>query len=304
MTFGVSLCMIGLVTMIVGEAAAAFGCFCGLEDSITGAPPDPSVQPRTLRPFITHLPVSSRRRLMRHGWPGAAITFVALGTSLPDLFASQHAAKDDSSADASIGNVTGSNSVNVFLGLGLPWVIATIYSLANPSTDPARAANPNGYYVPKEGGLSFSVTIFAIMALICISTLMLRRKVVGAELGGGKCGGRITALFFVGLWCDSRRTPQAATATAHLCRTHPQSCNRLATVTPTAIRRSPLSLLPRSVLLCNRTRDFNCDCAQVHLHHALHRGDQEVVRQPLQLLIEAGERSATGRNEPADACQH
>ncbi len=30
-------------------------------------------------------------------------------------------------ADSSIGNVTGSNSVNVFLGLGLPWMIAAIY---------------------------------------------------------------------------------------------------------------------------------------------------------------------------------
>lgn len=30
-------------------------------------------------------------------------------------------------ADSAIGNVTGSNSVNVFLGLGLAWVIASIY---------------------------------------------------------------------------------------------------------------------------------------------------------------------------------
>jgi len=30
-------------------------------------------------------------------------------------------------ADAAIGNVTGSNSVNVFLGLGLPWALATTY---------------------------------------------------------------------------------------------------------------------------------------------------------------------------------
>ena len=33
----------------------------------------------------------------------------------------------DDTADNSIGNVTGSNSVNVFLGLGLPWLIAAIY---------------------------------------------------------------------------------------------------------------------------------------------------------------------------------
>lgn len=56
-----------------------------------------------------------------------AITFVALGTSLPDLFASKKAAVQERHADVAIGNVTGSNSVNVFLGLGLSWVIASIY---------------------------------------------------------------------------------------------------------------------------------------------------------------------------------
>ena len=56
-----------------------------------------------------------------------AITFVALGTSLPDTFASKIAAVNEKTADNSIGNVTGSNSVNVFLGLGLPWIIASIY---------------------------------------------------------------------------------------------------------------------------------------------------------------------------------
>jgi solute carrier family 8 (sodium/calcium exchanger) len=50
-----------------------------------------------------------------------------MGTSLPDTFASKIAAKGDKTADNAIGNITGSNSVNVFLGLGLPWVIAAIY---------------------------------------------------------------------------------------------------------------------------------------------------------------------------------
>ena len=37
-------------------------------------------------------------------------------------------------ADNAIGNVTGSNSVNVFLGLGLPWLIAAIYWEAQVTT--------------------------------------------------------------------------------------------------------------------------------------------------------------------------
>ena len=46
---------------------------------------------------------------------------------MPDLFASKVAAAEDPKADASIVNVTGSNAVNVFLGLGLPWTFATIW---------------------------------------------------------------------------------------------------------------------------------------------------------------------------------
>jgi len=89
--FVVSLTFIGLVTAIVGEIAALLGCVMNIEASIT------------------------------------AITIVALGTSLPDTFASMTAAQNADSADSAIGNITGSNSVNVFLGLGLPWVIAVIH---------------------------------------------------------------------------------------------------------------------------------------------------------------------------------
>merc|ERR1719359_832100 len=89
--FVIALMMIGGVTAIIGDMAGLLGCSMGVPDSIT------------------------------------AITFVALGTSLPDTFASKTAAQQDEYADASIGNVTGSNSVNVFLGLGLPWTIGAIF---------------------------------------------------------------------------------------------------------------------------------------------------------------------------------
>merc|ERR1719329_137298 len=82
-----SLAHIGIITTAVCDLAELFGCVLQIEDSIT------------------------------------AITFVALGTSLPDLFASHMAAQQDPFADASIVNVTGSNCVNVFLGVGLSWSI-------------------------------------------------------------------------------------------------------------------------------------------------------------------------------------
>lgn len=89
--FIMALCMIGVVTYVVGEFANLFGCVLGIPPAVT------------------------------------AITFVALGTSLPDTFASMVAARQEKYADSAVGNVTGSNSVNVFLGLGLPWVIAVIW---------------------------------------------------------------------------------------------------------------------------------------------------------------------------------
>jgi len=44
-----------------------------------------------------------------------------------DTFASKVAAVQDEYADASVGNVTGSNAVNVFLGIGIAWTMAAIY---------------------------------------------------------------------------------------------------------------------------------------------------------------------------------
>lgn len=125
--FVVSLMMIGLVTAIVGEAANLFGCVIGLSQNVT------------------------------------AITFVALGTSLPDTFASMSAAKEADSADAAVGNVTGSNSVNVFLGLGLPWLIGAIYY--------------DGEYEVPSGALGFSVLIFMIAAFVCLGLLITRHYV-------------------------------------------------------------------------------------------------------------------------------
>lgn len=91
LAFFVALSLIGFIVSIVGEFAGLLGCTLSIKTSVT------------------------------------AITLVALGTSLPDTFASKAAAQSSEFADSAIGNVTGSNSVNVFLGMGLPWCIATVY---------------------------------------------------------------------------------------------------------------------------------------------------------------------------------
>lgn len=176
--FFVALIGIACVTIIVGDLAALLGCSLGLEDSIT------------------------------------AITFVALGTSLPDTFASKAATLGDDSADSAIGNVTGSNSVNVFLGLGLPWFLAALYWDNEGATDIWKgrigvkhpeivAGNPDGGFAVPAGSLGFSVTVFCSCAVMCISTLYFRRKIFGAELGAREPGSThhtVTSAFFVMLW--------------------------------------------------------------------------------------------------------
>ena len=135
--FIAAIAFIGVLTAVVGEIAGVMGCVMGLKPGVT------------------------------------AITFVAIGTSLPDTFASMKAAKEADTADAAVGNVTGSNSVNVFLGLGLPWVIAVIYS----------AKNNEEYAVPAKG-LDLSVVLFLSCSLIGIAILIFRRWYVKGELGG------------------------------------------------------------------------------------------------------------------------
>mmetsp|Transcript_21217 Transcript_21217/g.60010 ORF Transcript_21217/g.60010 Transcript_21217/m.60010 type:complete len:804 (-) Transcript_21217:197-2608(-) len=170
--FAVSLGAIGFVTILIGDLAALLGCSFGIT------------------PFAT------------------AITFVALGTSLPDTFASKSAAVQDETADASIGNVTGSNSVNVFLGLGLPWAVGAIYWATQGATPewydryPELVARyPDGAFIVKSDGVGLSVAVFSCCSVVCLGTLALRRKVVGAELGGPDKTKYATSAFFVLLWC-------------------------------------------------------------------------------------------------------
>ncbi|KAA0718175.1 Sodium/calcium exchanger 3 [Triplophysa tibetana] len=122
--FFVSIIIIGLLTAVIGDLASHFGCTIGLKDSVT------------------------------------AVVFVALGTSVPDTFASKVAAVQDTYADASIGNVTGSNAVNVFLGIGVAWSVAAIYWHMQ-----GRA------FEVQAGSLAFSVTLYTIFAFLAFGTV-------------------------------------------------------------------------------------------------------------------------------------
>jgi solute carrier family 8 (sodium/calcium exchanger) len=164
---------IGGVTALVGDMAKLLGCCMGIPDSIT------------------------------------AITFVALGTSLPDTFASKAAAMQDQYADASVVNVTGSNSVNVFLGLGLPFIIGTTFWSQVGATDEwkARYADttipqeyPEGAFVVRSGDLGFSVIVFTSVAVLTLAVLALRRMIIGAELGGPVRSARACSALLFSFW--------------------------------------------------------------------------------------------------------
>merc|ERR1711962_1381448 len=154
-TFVIAILFIGACTAVIGDVAGHLGCFIYLKDGVN------------------------------------ALAFVALGTSVPDTFASKTAAIEDDSADNSVGNVTGSNAVNVFLGIGIAWSMAAIY----------WEAQGENFIVP-VGSLGFSVTIFCIEALCAILILLIRRSpnVSGGELGGPKFFKTISSSIFVFFW--------------------------------------------------------------------------------------------------------
>ena len=127
--------------------------------------------------------------------------------SSPDTFASKTAAIEDETADNSVGNVTGSNAVNVFLGIGIAWTMAAIYWESQGLTfdvPVGRFAYFSLLYPSDLALLSlgFSVTIFCIEALCAIGILLLRRHpAVGGELGGPKFFKTVSSSIFVFFWC-------------------------------------------------------------------------------------------------------
>ena len=83
----------------------------------------------------------------------------------------------------------------MFLGLGLPWVVATTYESIKYGAEP----DYEGYFVPAEA-LGFNVVVFCCLAVVCIVFLILRRKFLGGELGGPNPCRTISCIFLCSLW--------------------------------------------------------------------------------------------------------
>lgn len=124
-----------------------------------------------------------------------ALVLVAIGTSLPDLTASRRAAesKRTKDADASIATLAGANAASVFIGLGLPWTIATIYHWAKYG---------ESFFVGKiaTADITFALVLFLACSVICFMVLALRRLIIGGELGGPSVSRVFSAIVMFFLW--------------------------------------------------------------------------------------------------------
>ncbi|KAK9281504.1 hypothetical protein L1049_004407 [Liquidambar formosana] len=120
-----------------------------------------------------------------------AFTALAAGTSWPDLMASKIAAERQTTADSAIANIICSNSVNIYVGIGIPWLIDTAYNFI-AYREPLRIQN--------AAGLSFSLLVFFATSVGCIAVLVFRRLTLGAELGGPRLWAWATCVYFMFLW--------------------------------------------------------------------------------------------------------
>ena len=152
--FIVALGLIGLVTAIISEVATVLECTAHLKLSLNG------------------------------------LLLVAFGSSLSDTFASISAAKSSKFADSSIGNIPGTNTASVFLGMGIPWIIGFTWWKLKYDTN----------YVVPPGSIPFSLIIFVGCSLICFFILGVRRCCIGGELGGSCCSRIFSGVILILLW--------------------------------------------------------------------------------------------------------
>lgn len=85
------LILIGLMIVLIFDLVSIFGCLVGLEKIVV------------------------------------VIIFVVLGISMLDMFVSKLVVINEKIVDSLVGNINGSNVVNVFFGLGFFWLIVFIY---------------------------------------------------------------------------------------------------------------------------------------------------------------------------------
>ncbi|BBN12401.1 magnesium/proton exchanger [Marchantia polymorpha subsp. ruderalis] len=119
-----------------------------------------------------------------------SIIVLASGSSFPDLIASKIAVERGNTADSGIANINTSNCINVFVGIGVPWLLQVCYN---------RIKYGQGLGTETKG-LSFSVTVYFAVFTLCWLWVFFRRYHFGGELGGPRNWARASSAFFLSLW--------------------------------------------------------------------------------------------------------
>jgi len=97
-----------------------------------------------------------------------ALTVLAVGTSVPDMMSSVIVAKQGR-GNMAVSNGIGSNIFDIFIGLGLPWLIKSYLVNTNVVTN--------------IEGLSISIGLLFLSCLILLFTLMIRKWRLSQGLG-------------------------------------------------------------------------------------------------------------------------
>merc|ERR1712185_545409 len=95
------------------------------------------------------------------------ITFSAAGTSFPNLFASMVVARQGL-GNMAVSNALGGNGFNIFMGLGLPWLLYA----ATPTTY-MDDVHLHMYYGMSAGGVVFPVIILLTVLFGFLVTLAI-----------------------------------------------------------------------------------------------------------------------------------
>ncbi|KAG0568944.1 hypothetical protein KC19_6G053800 [Ceratodon purpureus] len=119
-----------------------------------------------------------------------ALTVLAVGTSWPDLIASKIAADHQPTADSAIANINASNCINVYVGIGIPWLLQSLYN---------RILLLEEFQVP-SAGLGFSLMLFFVTFAFCQIVVVARRFIFGGELGGPRKWAWASSVYFMSLW--------------------------------------------------------------------------------------------------------
>mmetsp|Transcript_3160 Transcript_3160/g.7392 ORF Transcript_3160/g.7392 Transcript_3160/m.7392 type:complete len:1417 (-) Transcript_3160:521-4771(-) len=177
LTLIVSLLIIGVLTALLIDAAAMVACLLGISEAII------------------------------------AFAVIAVGTSVPDLHGTAKAAREQETADDSVNSLFGSVAVNIFLGLGIQFLVGAFYwqTFASDSSIRGNANVALLRHHANHGGTTgsldqfqypatdFAFTLGAFLVLLFFVVLHLwgRRSEFGGELGGPKHAQYSSAVFLV-----------------------------------------------------------------------------------------------------------